>query len=113
MNTSQQATVLIVSGLRVHVEDHWQTHRRRNLSSIRTIDSVPPLEADKPTCAARVLAVQRTIETIEGPVIGTERVDVGAGHINPRRRASACGRWPNSSSNAWSPDAHPVQRIRT
>lgn len=69
MNTTQQATILIVPGLRDHVADHWQTHLEGKLSSVRKVVSVPPLEADKLSCAARVAALQRTIETIEGPVI--------------------------------------------
>jgi len=69
MNNSRHATVLIVPGLRDHVADHWQTHLERKLSSVRKVVSVPPLEADKLSCAARVAAVQRTIEAIEEPLI--------------------------------------------
>jgi predicted alpha/beta hydrolase family esterase len=69
MSTSQQATMLIVPGLRDHVEDHWQTHLERKLSAVRKVVCVPPLEVDKLSCAARVSAIQRTIETIEGSVI--------------------------------------------
>ena len=69
MNNSRPAAVLIVPGLRDHVADHWQTHLERKLSSVRKVVSVPPLEADKLSCAARVSAVQRTIATIEEPVI--------------------------------------------
>ena len=69
MKTNRQPTILIVPGLRDHVEDHWQTHLEHKLSSVRKVVSVPPLEADKLSCAARVAAVQSTIETIEGPVI--------------------------------------------
>jgi predicted alpha/beta hydrolase family esterase len=69
MNTSRQATILIVPGLRDHVEDHWQTHLERKLSSVRSIVSVPPLEVDKLSRAARVAAIQRTVEAIEGPIL--------------------------------------------
>jgi uncharacterized protein len=69
MNTSQQATILIVPGLRDHVEAHWQRHLERKLSCVRKLVCVPALEADKLSCAARVSAIQRTIETIEGPII--------------------------------------------
>ena len=69
MNTSEQATILIVPGLRDHVEGHWQTHLERKLSSVRKVVCVPPLETDKLSCAARVSALQRAIETIEGPII--------------------------------------------
>ena len=47
MKTPAQATILIVPGLRDHVEDHWQTHLERKLSSVRKVVTVPPLEADK------------------------------------------------------------------
>ncbi|WP_181360568.1 alpha/beta hydrolase [Variovorax sp. WS11] len=69
VSTTRQATILIVPGLRDHVEDHWQTHLERKLSSVRQVVSVPPLETDKLSCAARVAAVQRAIEIIEGPLI--------------------------------------------
>lgn len=69
MNNPQQATILIVPGLRDHVEDHWQTHLERKLSSTRLVVCVPPLEADQLSCAARVSAVQRAIERIDGPLI--------------------------------------------
>lgn len=61
-----QATVLIVPGLREHVPQHWQTLLQAKLSKVR---SVPPLQADKLSCAARVEAIQRELEQIDGPVI--------------------------------------------
>lgn len=69
MNTPQRATILIVPGLRDHVEDHWQTHLARKLSSVRKVVCVPPLDTDKLSCAARVSVVQRSMAAIEGPVI--------------------------------------------
>ena len=69
MNTTTQATILIVPGLRDHVEDHWQTHLERKLGAVRKVVSVPPLEADKLSCTARVAAVQRAIEAIEGSLV--------------------------------------------
>lgn len=69
MTSSQQATILIIPGLRDHVEAHWQTLLARKLSSRRNVVCVPPLVADKLSCAARVSAIQQTLETIEGPVI--------------------------------------------
>ncbi len=69
MNSSRQATILIVPGLRDHVEAHWQTHLERKLSAVRKVVCVPPLEVDKLSRAARVAAIQRTLEAIEGPVI--------------------------------------------
>ena len=69
MSSTRQAAILIVPGLRDHVEDHWHTHLERKLSSVRKVVSVPPLETDKLSCAARVAAVQQAIEAIEGPLI--------------------------------------------
>jgi predicted alpha/beta hydrolase family esterase len=60
------ATVLIVPGLREHVAEHWQTLLEARLSNVR---SVAPLETDKLDCAARVRAIQHTLEQIDGPVI--------------------------------------------
>lgn len=59
-------TVLIVPGLRDHVADHWQTLLAARLTKVR---SVPPLEHDKLSCAARVDAVDRALQDIEGPVV--------------------------------------------
>jgi hypothetical protein len=69
MNMTQQSTILIVPGLRDHVEDHWQTHLARKLAGDRKVVTVPPLEADKLSREARVAAIQRTLEIIDGPVL--------------------------------------------
>lgn len=60
------ATVLIVPGLREHVPQHWQTLLEAKLGKVR---SVPPLEAHKLSCTARIEAIQRELEQIDGPVI--------------------------------------------
>jgi hypothetical protein len=62
-------TVLIVPGLRDHVAEHWQTLLEAKLSKTRKVRSVPPLERDKLSCEARVQAIQRALEQIDGPVI--------------------------------------------
>ena len=59
-------TILIVPGLRDHVPTHWQTLLEAKLDKVR---SVPPLEANKLSLAARVEAIQRELEQICGPVI--------------------------------------------
>ncbi|TCW87367.1 alpha/beta hydrolase [Burkholderia sp. SRS-46] len=59
-------TILIVPGLRDHVEDHWQTHLERHLPNAR---SVAPLEHDKLSRAARVDALDAALAKIDGPVI--------------------------------------------
>jgi len=69
MQNKELATVLIIPGLRDHVPAHWQTHLEHTLSATRKVVSVPPLESDKLSCAARVAAIQRTVESIEGPIV--------------------------------------------
>lgn len=61
-----RSTVLFVPGLRDHVADHWQTLLAAEIPGSRT---VPPIEADKLSCAARVEALDRAIAAIDGPVI--------------------------------------------
>jgi hypothetical protein len=58
--------MLIVPGLRDHVENHWQTLLEKRHRNAR---SVPPLEYDKMSCAARVAALDAALGEIEGPVI--------------------------------------------
>ncbi|MES2868693.1 MAG: alpha/beta hydrolase [Pseudomonadota bacterium] len=59
-------TILIVPGLRNHVSEHWQTLLEAKLKNVR---SVPPLEENKLSLAARVEAIQSELQTITGPVI--------------------------------------------
>ncbi|MEG0921261.1 MAG: alpha/beta hydrolase [Comamonas sp.] len=59
-------TVLIVPGLRDHVEAHWQTLLAKELPNAVT---VPPLEQDKLSCQARLNAIDRALAAIEGPVL--------------------------------------------
>jgi predicted alpha/beta hydrolase family esterase len=61
-----QPTVLFVPGLRDHVAEHWQTLLAAELPGSRT---VPPLEQDKLSREARVEALDRAIQDIEGPVV--------------------------------------------
>ena len=66
MTQQHEATVLIVPGLRDHVADHWQTLLAQCLDKVHT---VPPLEIDRLSRDARVEALQRALEAIDGPVI--------------------------------------------
>lgn len=59
-------TILIVPGLRDHVAEHWQTLLEARLPGAR---SVPPLEHDKLSRAARVAALDAALAAIDGPVI--------------------------------------------
>ena len=64
-NDKNSTTILIVPGLRDHVPEHWQTLLAEQLPKVR---SVPPLEQDKLSLPARVEAIQRELEQIDGPV---------------------------------------------
>ena len=59
-------TVVIVPGLRDHVADHWQT---RLAAALPRSVTVPPLERDKLSRAARVEALARTLEAVPGPLL--------------------------------------------
>jgi uncharacterized protein len=66
MSETAEPTIVIVPGLRDHVADHWQTLLADRLDKVRT---VPPLERDKLSLAARVAALDAVIADIEGPVV--------------------------------------------
>jgi len=64
--TQRPTTVLIVPGLRDHVADHWQTLLAARLAHVRT---VPALQRDKLSCDARIAAIARELDAIDGPVV--------------------------------------------
>lgn len=59
-------TVLIVPGLRDAVKEHWQTLLAAKLARVRT---VPPMGRADLDCGARVAALEREAQAIEGPVV--------------------------------------------
>jgi len=59
-------TVLIVPGLRDHVDEHWQTLLAAKLPRVRC---VPPMGRTDLDCAARVDAINRELMSISGPVV--------------------------------------------
>ena len=63
---SLNPTILIVPGLRDHVEQHWQTLLAKELPCSVT---VPPLEENKLSCQARLDAIDQALQGIEGPVL--------------------------------------------
>lgn len=65
MNTPAP-TVLIVPGLRDHVEQHWQTLLEKELPRVR---SVPPMGRADLDCATRVAAIEREARAIDGPIV--------------------------------------------
>jgi predicted alpha/beta hydrolase family esterase len=60
------ATVVLVPGLRGHVEDHWQTRLAATLPNVRT---VPPLGRNEPSLTARVSLLDQIAEDVDGPVV--------------------------------------------
>jgi len=65
-NDDIEPTVVIVPGLRDHVADHWQTLLADRLDRVRT---VPPLEHDRLSLAARIAALDTVVSDIDGPVV--------------------------------------------
>jgi len=59
-------TVLIVPGLRDHVEAHWQTLLAAQLPQVLT---VPPMGREDLDCTKRVQAIEATMATTAGPVV--------------------------------------------
>ena len=61
-----EPTVLIVPGLRDHVERHWQALLAKKLPRVR---EVPPMGREDLDCAKRVAALDREAAAIEGPIV--------------------------------------------
>jgi predicted alpha/beta hydrolase family esterase len=63
-------TVVIVPGLRDHVDAHWQTLLSMELRTRqRNVCVVPPMGRTDLDCAARVAAIERHVQAIEGPLV--------------------------------------------
>jgi predicted alpha/beta hydrolase family esterase len=60
------ATVVLVPGLRGHVEDHWQTRLAATHPDARC---VPPLGRTDPDLQARVSLLDRVVADVAGPVV--------------------------------------------
>ncbi len=66
----REPTVLIVPGLRDAVAQHWQTLLEARLRAAgRPVASVPPMGREDLDCAARVAAIERAAQAIEGPIV--------------------------------------------
>lgn len=61
-----QATVLIVPGLRDHVEQHWQTLLAAQLPRV---ECVPPMGREDLDCGARVEAIEEAAQRVRGPLV--------------------------------------------
>jgi len=67
MNTaSTSPTVLVVPGLRDHVAQHWQTLLAERLPRVH---AVPTMGREDLDCAARVDAIERAAQAVEGPLV--------------------------------------------
>ena len=66
MTSGTLPTVLIVPGLRDHVAGHWQTLLAAGLPRVRT---VPPMGRENLDCAAKVAAIEREAQAVDGPLI--------------------------------------------
>ena len=60
------ATVVLVPGLRGHVEDHWQTRLAATLPNART---VPPLGKADPGLQTRITLLDQVLADVDGPVV--------------------------------------------
>ncbi|WP_329206625.1 alpha/beta hydrolase [Streptomyces sp. NBC_00683] len=70
MSTTTEPVVVIVPGLRDHVEEHWQTLLANRLTEAgRTVRTVPPLTQDQLGRGARVAALDKVMGEIAGPVV--------------------------------------------
>lgn len=63
-------TVLIVPGLRDHVDAHWQTLLAADLEARgRQVRTVPPMGRADLDCATKVAAIEREAQAVEGPLL--------------------------------------------
>ncbi|MFF4352875.1 RBBP9/YdeN family alpha/beta hydrolase [Streptomyces sp. NPDC001530] len=70
MSRTTEPVVVIVPGLRDHVEEHWQTLLANRLTEAgRTVRTVPPLTKDQLSREARVAALTKVISEVDGPVV--------------------------------------------
>ena len=67
---SAMPAVLIVPGLRDHVDAHWQTLLAADLQARgRQVRTVPPMGRADLDCVAKVEAIEREMQAIDGPVV--------------------------------------------
>jgi predicted alpha/beta hydrolase family esterase len=63
-------TVLIVPGLRDHVDAHWQTLLARELEARgRAVRTVPPMGREDLGLDRKLEAIERAAQEIEGPIV--------------------------------------------
>lgn len=59
-------TVLLVPGLRDHVDQHWQTWLQARVPGCR---AVPPMGREDLDCSRRVEAIEQATQAIAGPLV--------------------------------------------
>ncbi|WP_328923981.1 alpha/beta hydrolase [Streptomyces sp. NBC_00190] len=70
MSRTTESVIVIVPGLRDHVEEHWQTLLADRLTEAgRTVRTVPPPAQDRLSRGARVAALDEVMVRIAGPVV--------------------------------------------
>ncbi|MEU0396864.1 alpha/beta hydrolase [Streptomyces sp. NPDC006208] len=70
MTGTTEPTIVIVPGMREHVEDHWQTILADRLGDAgRTVRTVPPLVRNRLSRDAHVANVVEVMTQITGPVL--------------------------------------------
>jgi predicted alpha/beta hydrolase family esterase len=65
-NDTVTPTIVIVPGLRDHIPEHWQTLLEKKLSRVVC---VPRIAHDKLSCAMWIAELDRTLESVEGPLV--------------------------------------------
>ena len=109
------ATVVLVPGLRGHVEDHWQTRLAATLPNVRT---VVPLGRTEPSLRARVTLLDRVVEDVAGPVVlvahsaGALVVVHWAAQYSPTRVVGALLATPPAFADELPPDYPSIDRLR-
>jgi predicted alpha/beta hydrolase family esterase len=67
--TLEPPTIVIVPGLRGHVEDHWQSLLAARLAGAgRSVHTVPPLTEGGLGCDERVAALEQVVSGLRGPI---------------------------------------------
>ena len=61
--------VLIVPGLRDHVDEHWQTHLQRELPRVSSVPRKRADAEDRLSCEAWVAALDQSIAQLAGPIV--------------------------------------------
>ena len=109
------ATVVLVPGLRSHVEDHWQTRLAASLPGART---VLPLGRTDAGLQARVTLLDQVVQDVAGPVVivahsaGVLVTVHWAAQYSPTRVVGALLATPPVFATELPPEYPSIQRLR-